>query len=622
MGLTRTKNKNHTMKNYQLLALLFVFLLGACSESNLPEESITKIYNTLPDLATDLNNTRTYAENDKNLRWHEDDRLTAFYGNTLNRQYKFNGKTGDNSGSFSHVPSGDLETGNTFDRIYAVYPYDETATITEEGVISLTLPAEQQYAENSFGKGANTMIAVTESREDTFLAFRNACGYLKLKLYAPEGGVVKSIEVKGNNNEKIAGNATATIAFGEAPVVTMADGATTSVTLDCGEGISLGTTDETAIEFWVTIPETTFTDGITIKATDCFGATFTKSTDKEIKIERNTIQPMVALKFDGIKPQPDNEIWYTSSDGIVVKPYNADAFGANIISNTYENGKGIITFDGDVSKIGYSAFRDCTMLSSVAIPESVTSIGNYAFYACSSLMDINIPNKVSSIGNYAFAGCSSLIDISIPNGVTSIEQYTFSGCSSLCNVDIPRSVISIGSYAFNKCFNLSQVLIHDTLILIGKYAFYQSGLISVDIPYGSIATISERAFSECASLVNVKIDNGVTIIDSSAFRLCKKLEKVDLPYTIQTIETAAFGGCYNLKEVYCRATTRPEIWYKNNTSGSPETFPLNSEMKIYVPREAYYVYKEGYSNGGYDFYLSDRNWWGYISYIEPYDFED
>ena len=52
--------------------------------------------------------TKTYVESGKYLRWHEDDRLTAFFGNTLNRQYKFNGATGDNSGSFSYVPSGNL----------------------------------------------------------------------------------------------------------------------------------------------------------------------------------------------------------------------------------------------------------------------------------------------------------------------------------------------------------------------------------------------------------------------------------------------------------------------------------------------------------------------------------
>ena len=368
--------------------------------------------------------SRTYVEDNTYLRWHEDDRLTAFYGNTLNRQYKFKGQTGDNSGSFSHVPSGDLETGNAFDRIYAVYPYDETATITDEGIISLTLPAVQQYTENSFGKGANTMIAVTENLEDTFLAFKNACGYLKLKLYAPEGGVVKSIEVKGNNNEKIAGAATATIAFGEAPVVTMADDATTSITLDCGDGISLGTTAETATEFWVVIPEVTFTEGITITVTDSFDATFTQSTDKEVIIERNAILPMAALKFEGIKSQPNNEIWYTATEKVTPYKTGVDIFGANIESNTWdsETGRGVITFDSDVTQVGAYAFDDRKALVSISLPNSVESIGSNAFDACSNLENIHIPNGVKTIGNSAIRYAYHLSEIVLPESLISIDR--------------------------------------------------------------------------------------------------------------------------------------------------------------------------------------------------------
>ena len=51
-----------------------------------------------------------------------------------------------------------------------------------------------------------------------------------------------------------------------------------------------------------------------------------------------------------------NEIWYTSSDGRIITPYNKDAFGVNIVSNVYENGKGVITFDSNVTEIGYQAF--------------------------------------------------------------------------------------------------------------------------------------------------------------------------------------------------------------------------------------------------------------------------
>ena len=50
-------------------------------------------------------------------------------------------------------------------------------------------------------------------------------------------------------------------------------------------------------------------------------------------------------------PQSESEIWYTSKDSSVVTPYKTDGFGANIISNTYKNGKGVIKFDGDFNSI-------------------------------------------------------------------------------------------------------------------------------------------------------------------------------------------------------------------------------------------------------------------------------
>ena len=81
-------------------------------------------------------------------------------------------------------------------------------------------------------------------------------------------------------------------------------------------------------------------------------------------------------------PQPANEIWYTSSDSSVVTPYKTNGFGANIISNTYKNGKGVIKFDGNVTTIGESAFYRCKALTSIIIPNSVTTIGESAFTGC------------------------------------------------------------------------------------------------------------------------------------------------------------------------------------------------------------------------------------------------
>jgi hypothetical protein len=108
---------------------------------------------------------------------------------------------------------------------------------------------------------------------------------------------------------------------------------------------------------------------------------------------------------------PNNEIWYTSSDGNIVTPRYTDVFGANITSNTYSNGKGVITFNGDVTSIGDYAFYYCTSLTSVTIGDGVMKIGDGAFFWCHSLTSVNIPESVTTIGDLAFERCISLKDV-------------------------------------------------------------------------------------------------------------------------------------------------------------------------------------------------------------------
>jgi hypothetical protein len=240
------------------------------------------------------NDTRTYVEEGNLLRWNKGDQITIFDSNTLNQQYKFDGETGDNGGTFSKVSSS-FGTGNDLNCHYAVYPYHKDIKVTESGTITATLSAEQSYAENSFGLGANTMVAVTKDTDDTFLKFRNVGGYLKLQLYG-ENVTVKSIELTGNSNEKIAGKASITPTYNDDPQISMLGDATSCITLNCGEGVKIGSTAENITDFWIVIPPTTFEDGFTITITDINDETFIKSTSNEIAIERNVIKPMKAFE--------------------------------------------------------------------------------------------------------------------------------------------------------------------------------------------------------------------------------------------------------------------------------------------------------------------------------------
>jgi hypothetical protein len=123
---------------------------------------------------------------------------------------------------------------------------------------------------------------------------------------------------------------------------------------------------------------------------------------------------------------PNNQkITYISSDGNIIIPFNVGGFGANIVSNTYKNGIGTITFDGTVNLFGDEVFYYCDTLTSITIPDSVTYIGSHAFDTCSSLSSISIPDSVTRIRNSTFQNCISLTSITIPDSVTFIGSYVF-----------------------------------------------------------------------------------------------------------------------------------------------------------------------------------------------------
>ena len=245
-----------------------------------------------------------------------------------------------------------------------------------------------------------------------------------------------------------------------------------------------------------------------------------------------------------------------------------------------------ITIPNTVTSIGRDAFKYCSGLTSITIPNSVKSIGNYAFYNCSGLTkaefasieslcsisfdnyesnplsyaqhlyidgkevkDLVIPNSVTSIGNYAFEGCSGLTSITIPNSVKSIGKGAFLGCSGLTSITIPNSVTSIGNYAFEFCSGLTSITIPNSVTSIGSYAFaYCSGLTSITIP-NSVKSIGEEAFSGCSGLTSITISNSVTSIGSYAFKGCSGLTSITIPNSVKSIGEVAFYECSGLTSI-------------------------------------------------------------------------
>ena len=226
---------------------------------------------------------------------------------------------------------------------------------------------------------------------------------------------------------------------------------------------------------------------------------------------------------------------YSSADGVL---FNKDK--TELI--TYPAGKtdSEYVIPNSVTSIGYSAFKNCTSLTSVTIGNSVTSIGNEAFYGCTSLTSVTVPDSVTSIGDYAFCNCTSLTSVTIPDSVTSIGDYAFCNCTSLTSVTIPDSVTSIGYSAFRGCTSLTSVTIPDSVTSIGDAAFSDcTSLTSLTIS-DSVTSIGKYAFSGCTSLTSITIPDSVTSISYSAFENCTSLSSVTIGNSVTSIGSSAF----------------------------------------------------------------------------------
>ena len=282
-----------------------------------------------------------------------------------------------------------------------------------------------------------------------------------------------------------------------------------------------------------------------------------------------------------------------------------------------------VTYNGRVYKvtsISNLAFKNCSELTDISIPNSITHIGKEALHGTAwfnnqpdglvyigryayrykgvmpnnteltikdgtigfadmafseeaSLTSIVIPNTVISISEKAFYKSEKLHSVILPSNLQSIGTMAFDGCKGLISISIPSSLKNIGFRAFRNCSSLAKVVIPDietwcNISFNGEYSnplcyarhLYDNRndiITNVIIP-NTITSINDNAFEGYLDLISITIPNSVTSIGDHAFSGCSGLTSITIPNSVTEIGGYAFSGCSGLMDVYCISETIPE----------------------------------------------------------------
>ena len=518
---------------------------GSTMSGDLPEV----IYATSADSNNDTTKTRNTVIHYKTVVWDKGDAIAYIGPKTQRAKYQYEGEQQTISAEFVRVETDDVVPEGAImpSTPYAVYPYSSEVhckSVDGADALVVNFPAKQTYALGSFGRDANVMVAAGEDSDDTDFYFRNACGYLVVKLYGL-GTTIKEVTLSALGSEKIAGKGYITASHDGIPTVTMTDEGSSTITLDCSQRVELNESKEAANWFWFALPPMTLSKGIRITATSTSGEVFVKQTSKPIDITRNNIQPMAALKFEPSAPSV-NKLWYTRADGettpIEFYDYedNPNPFDATITNHYYESTRSyfVIEFDKPLTTIKASAFRE-TELATINIPSSVTTIEKEAFRG-TPLTEITLSGNVTTVGVDAFYDCEELTSVTFERNLSKTPLkigYTISASdadgpfydSPLTTINLDRTLVltdgdgdpvtpndwAEGLFA-NKHYNEEDYLSQGVTVTLGEYTetlsnnmFNWLPIQTLTIP-GTMTTIGNDVFNGCSKLTSLTFEPSPT----------------------------------------------------------------------------------------------------------------
>lgn len=273
------------------------------------------------------------------------------------------------------------------------------------------------------------------------------------------------------------------------------------------------------------------------------------------------------------------------------------SFTGNYVTNLYNN-----LFDG------------CTGIASIALPNTLQSINGYAFRNCSKLSEIVVPEGVATVGEHCFENCTSLTSVSLPTTLKVLENHLFNNCNKLENFVFQPTMETVKEHCFDQCLSLKNLRFEDgtspitlstvvsmfgdspleemyvgrnidyTLIngkekeapffnrstltevtisdkggvtYLRPYFIYGASTLSkINVP-DNILEIGKYAFAECRSLEEAVLSTNLSLIDEGLFDQDIALKSLIIPGAVNAVNQYALRGCGELKDLRLEDSANP-----------------------------------------------------------------
>ena len=561
------------MKALYILFAVAAVIISACSVNNEPVDVVNRQI-TIEAIQEGYDGLTKTAVKDggKEVYWEPNDEIKVFYSGTGSR-------FASNNNDLARVAqfTGTLTTIIGFDEglsesnpLWGLYPYHSEAT-SDGASVTTILPAEQTGRAGSFAKNTHITLGCSTSLS---MGFYSVCGGLRFSL-TQEG--ISSVRFEGLNGEILAGKIRIAFQNGVPSVLDVTEGETT-ITLIAPNGGAF----ETGQWYYIEALPGTLVNGFKIYFKQGEkSAVYTKT--GSVSIKRSIFGSLAGIDADltftegGDNPGVGNIVFAD----IIAKYACVDKYDTSGDQEvSYEEAAAVTSLDGlfsqwdtvssfdeiryftNATTIG-DAFKGCSNLKSIIIPDNVRYFGSSAFENCSSLESIVLPAHLDIIPSKCFKNCVKLNSVTIPDEVTWIYDEAFCNCSSLEAITIPNSVNYISSYVFKDCVKLK----------------------SAHLP-SSITVIDSGSFYNCYDLYDVHFPENLKIIMKDAFNGCSFFNPstsettITLPPSVTQIYERAFHA--GVKNIYFPSNSLITI--------EPDTF-IEGYTKLFVPSNLLDMYK-------------------------------